>query len=480
MDRHAPDALALVEHGKTSYTFGELTEFSRRLATYLRHGQGVAPGDRVAVVLPQRLESALAHLACSRIGALAVPLSPLFGPGGLATRLRDAQPKLVLTLEAHTPQLREALTLAAQEGTPVHAVDDAFFEVSWAASRELAREDEVRVGGDAPLWLVYTSGTTGHPRGAVLPHRVIEGRMSGFRVGHEGGGDVFHSPADWSWIGGLMDSLFAPWHEGMAVVAHERHGHLDPAELCRLIAEHEVTDAFLPPTALKLLARAGLTPPRLRTVHSAGEPLAAPTLTWARANLADHVTEVYGLTEAAYLVGTATRAYETPEGSMGRPFPDKLVLLDEEEICVRPGTPSMMLGYWRGPDTAPLLPLDEKGLLRTGDLAKEKDGFLSFLGRKDDLIKTSGYRVGPAEVESTLLQHPAVAECAVVGVPDPERGERVKAFLVLSHGARVDASEIMAFVKARLGAHAYPREVAFVDTLPMTVSGKVRRRDLRS
>ena len=484
VDRHHPEALALAEHGKhgAAYTFGELTEMSRRMATYLRHQEGVAPGDRVAIVLPQRLESALAHLACSRIGAVAVPLSPLFGADGLATRLGDADPKLVLTLEAHLPVLREALQQPrARDGTPVHAVDDAFFEVSWTAAREMDRADEARAGGDRPLWLVYTSGTTGSAKGALLPQRVIEGRMSGFRLGHEGGGDRFHSPADWSWIGGLMDSLFAPWHDAMAVVAHERHGHLDPAELCRLLQEHAVTDAFLPPTAMKLLARSGVAPPSLRTVHSAGEPLAVPTLRWARERLADRVTEVYGLTEAAYLVGTASSAYETPEGSMGRPFPGKEVVLDGEdgEICVRPGTPTMMLGYWRGPDAPPHLPLDAKGLLRTGDLAQEKDGFLHFLGRKDDLIKTSGYRIGPAEVEATLLHHPAVAECAVVGVPDPERGQRVKAYVVLAGGARADGAELARFVRERLGAHAYPREVELVETLPMTVSGKLRRRALR-
>ncbi|HWH08598.1 MAG TPA: AMP-binding protein, partial [Candidatus Thermoplasmatota archaeon] len=348
--------------------------------------------------------------------------------------------------------------------------------------------EQARPGPEDPMFLVYTSGTTGGPKGALLPHRVVEGRMPGFLLAHEPfpePGALFYSPADWSWIGGLHDSLFAPWCAGSAVLAHERAGPFDPAAAFRLMAEREVTDAFLPPTALKALARGGVDPPgmALRSVHSAGEPLPGPVARWARERLAHEVTEVYGLTECAFLVGTATQAYDAPEGSMGRPYPTHLVAVRDGEVCARRGDPTMMLGYWQGPDQPPRLPLDDEGWLHTGDVAEaDAEGYLYYKGRTDDLIKTSGHRVGPAEVEAALLQHPAVAECAVVGVPDPERGQRVKAFVKPSPRvlpSEALAAQLQAFVRARLAAHAYPREVAFVDALPTTVSGKLKRRELR-
>lgn len=498
VDRHAeraPFRIAL-DDGRERYSFADVTEMSRRLATHLRHVEGVAPGDRVVIVLPQRIETAILHVACSRIGAISVPLSPLFGPDGLATRIADARPRLAVTLTEHAPVVADALRLAAIDA-PVRLADGALFEAQWTSARVMEASEEARGGPDAPMTLIYTSGTTAasaasedqdasgdrrravaaRPKGALLPHRVIPGRMSGFRLAHEPLAEdaVFYSPADWSWIGGLHDSLFAPWHEGVTVLAHERRGHFAPHETAAWLAR--ATDAFLPPTALKALARSGIELPRLRSVHSAGEPLPAPVLAWARRDLAASVTEVYGLTEAAFLIGTATRAYETPDGSMGRPYPDKRVRIVEEEIRVAEGTPTMMLGYWRGPGEAPHLPLDDDRMFRTGDLAREEKGSVYFLGRNDDLIKTSGYRVGPAEIEATLLRHPAVAECAVVGVPDAARGQRVKAFV--KRAEPVEADALMAFVKQHLAAHAYPREIEFVDALPMTVSGKLRRRELR-
>lgn len=475
VDRHAPDRVALLDEHR-AHTFGDVGELSRSLAAHLRHAEGVRAGDRVVIVLPQRLESALLHVACSRIGAISVPLSPLFGPDGLAVRIADAQPRLAFTLTEHAAALAQAAP-----ALPVRLVDDALFEARWTSAPPLDAAEEARGDGEAPLTLVYTSGTTAaRPKGALLPHRVIPGRMPGFRLAHEPLEEdaVFYSPADWSWIGGLHDSLFAPWHEGVAVAAQERRGRFDAAEAFAFMKERRVTDAFFPPTALKLLARAGFPPPlRLRTLHSAGEPLAAPVAAWARASLAERVTEVYGLTECAFLVGTATRAYDTPVGSMGRPYPTHRVEIVEEEICAARGDPTMMLGYWRGPDVEPELPLDAQGRLHTGDLARESQGSFYFLGRSDDLIKTSGHRVGPAEVEATLLAHPGVAECAVVGVPDEARGQRIKAFV--KRAGPVEAEELMSFVRTRLAAHAYPREIEFVETLPMTTSGKIRRRALR-
>lgn len=491
VDAHAaatPDATALLAIdalGRAQgWSWRRLAGATRRLAWHLRENHGIRQGDRVAIVLPQRAENAIAHVACARLGAITVPLSPLFGPDGLSVRLRDAAPRLALTDAPRAGVVRDS-----RVDVPLRLVDDAGFQALLAKGPRIEADEEARLGPEEPAFLVYTSGTTGGPKGALLPHRVIAGRMPGFLLAHEpfdAATTVFYSPADWSWIGGLMDSLLAPWLAGAAVVAHERAGPFDAAATYRLLVEHRVTNAFLPPTALKALARTGGVPPvqlALRAIHSAGEPLPPPVAAWAREALTPNVTEVYGLTEAAFLVGTAARSYRTPEGSMGRPYPTHRVRIMEEEICVERGDPTMMLGYWRGEGVAPHLPLDDAGLLHTGDLADaDPQGFFRFLGRKDDLIKTSGYRVGPAEVEASLLRHPAVAECAVVGVPDAERGQVVKAFVRVAPGHEAGeplAHELRLFVRERLAAHAYPRQLVFVDELPMTVSGKLRRRALR-
>lgn len=484
VDRHPLNTPALVavaaSGGVRRLTFGDVATESHRAAAWLRE-RGVVRGDRVAIVLPQLAATAALHVACARVGAIATPLSPLFGPEGLAERLADSAPRLVATDAQRRDAVSEALALTKGDAG-IALVDPAPWEghVAVPGARTHARLDD-------PAWLVYTSGTTGGPKGVLLPHRVLPGRMPGFRLAHDpfGPGDVFSSPADWSWIGGLLDGLFAPWHEGGCVLAQERRGPFDPDSTLRLYAEHGVTHAFLPPTALKAIARSGARVPagwRLRVAQSAGEPLPPAVRAWAREHLADTVTEVYGLTEAAYLVGTATRAYATPSGSMGRPFPGHLVEVVDEEICVRNGDPTLMLGYWRGEGRAPDLPLDDAGRFHTGDLAGFDDGFLRFLGRRDDLIKTSGYRVGPAEVEACLLHHPAVAECAVVGVPDAERGQSIKAFVKPAPGHVPGAAlerALAEHVRARLAAHAYPREIEFVAELPLTVTGKIRRRELR-
>ncbi|HWG91725.1 MAG TPA: AMP-binding protein, partial [Candidatus Thermoplasmatota archaeon] len=260
VDRHAeqrPQGGALLAVGADGsvrrWTFGGLAEASRRLARALREREGVRRGDRVVVLLPQRAEAALLHLALSRLGAIAVPLSPLFGPEGLATRMADAAPCLVLTHGLREGIAREALHLAGlTDQAPLRLVDTPEFERAWQATPPLPDAEHAPVGAEDPMWLVYTSGTTGRPKGALLPHRVLAGRMPGFRLAHEPfrpaeQRTLFYSPADWSWIGGLLDALFAPWHEGAEVLAHERTGHFDAAATYRMLAEHQVTNAFLPP-----------------------------------------------------------------------------------------------------------------------------------------------------------------------------------------------------------------------------------------
>lgn len=489
LDAHAearPDSPALVvaDARRERYTFAGMADASRRVARLLREEDGLETGDRATVVLPQGADLPLLVTACSRLGAIACPVSPLFGPEGLAARLRDAQPRVVYTDATHAGVVREGVALSGLR-TPVHAVGQARF-AAWRRRAPLSRGEEAPSGPDGPAVLLYTSGAVGPPKGVVLPHRVLAGRMPGFLLAHEpfGEASVFHSPVDWSWIGGLFDALLAPWCAGACVVAQPRTARFDASAVWTLLRDEAVTDAFLPPTALNAMMRSlPAAKVALNAVHSAGEPLAPAVARWAREQVSPHVTEVYGLSEAAFLVGTASRAYATPEGHMGLPYPGQRVDLRHGEIVVGRGTPTLMMGYWQGAERPPMLPTDADGWFRTGDLAARNDaGFYRFLSRQDDLIKTAGYRVGPAEVEACLLLHPAVAECAVVGVPDAERGQSVKAFVKPAPGSEASpalADEIQRFVRSRLAAHAYPRQVEFVDALPLTATGKIRRRELR-
>lgn len=469
----AVDALDNVER----WTFADVVEASRRMAAHLRDAVDVELGDRVGIVLSQKPETVLLHLACSRLGALATPVSPLFGPKGLAARFASAKPRAVMTDGQRAGTLGEVLP-----DIPVRDVTDAAFDAAWRDADPLPDAAEADIEGEDAAWLLFTSATEARPKGVVLPHRVVAGRLGPMQEAHGdlGPDDVFYSPADWSWIGGLHDACLAPLCLGATVVAHERHEGFDARRAADLIDDHGVTRAFLAPSALRAFARHGPPDRTLEVAHSAGEPLAAALAAWARGRIAEHVTNVYGLTEAAFLLGTRP-GDDAPPGATGRPYTGQDVRLDEGEIVVGPDTPTLMLGYWEGPDAEPRPPLED-GVFRTGDLASIEQGWWRFEARRDDVITTSGYRVGPAEVEACLMDHPAVAEAAVVGVPDEERGEVVKAYVVPD--AHVDPTpelehDLAEFVKRRLAAHVYPRRFAFVSELPRTVTGKLRRAALR-
>lgn len=485
-DRQPPEreALAFVwEDGRVGrWTFGQFAEASRALAERLA-ASGVRRLTPVAVVLPQSPLAAVAHLALSRLGAVAVPLSPLFGPDGLAPRLAAARPALALV---HAP--KEAAVREADPALPLALSQDGGLDLpELPQARAVPAIPEVQ-GESPPLALIFTSGTTAQPKGAVLPHRVVAGRMPGVQRAHPGfpqEGDRFWSPADWAWIGGLYDALLAPWAAGVPVLAYERRGAFDPARAAKLLEEHAVRNVFLPPTALRLWMRSGATAPRLRTLHTAGEPLPPPVHAWAQQAFGVPPREVYGLTECAYLlVNEEGRAGVTgkvaPGHSVGIVRADGAPTKagEEGELTVRKGSPTMMLGYLR--EGRLELPLDAKGWLRTGDLARRNpDGHITVLGRNDDVVKVGGHRVAPREVEQELLRHPSVEECAVVGVPDPTRGHALRAFVVAPGAKAGLAEELRAFVRERLAAHLVPRDVVLVPELPKTASGKVRRKELR-
>jgi acetyl-CoA synthetase len=344
--------------------------------------------------------------------------------------------------------------------------------------------------------LIYTSGTTGKPKGALLAQRVLLGHLPGFHLysNFPQGEAVYWSPADWAWIGGLLDVLLPAWFYGFTVVAH-RAPKFDPQEALELMRQHGVTHTFLFPTALKLLRGLGriANPPRLESIHSGGEPLGEELQEWSRENFGLPVNEFYGQTEANLLVGNSYRADPIRPGSMGKPYPGhRVVVIDEEgnplppgevgEVALETPDPVAFLGYWN--NEAATREKFSGPYLRTGDLAvRDEEGYLWFKARKDDLIKAAGYRISPFEVEEALLRHPAVAMAAVVGQPDPQRGQRVVAYVKLHPGQSGDETLVRALqqeVRSRVGHHAYPRAVHFVDELPLTTTGKIQRFKLRS
>lgn len=496
--RSDPDRLALVElrdGRRRDWRHGELARTSRRLANAFA-AYGIGRGDRVAVLLPQSPETLLTHLAAYRLGAIAVPLFTLFGPDGLRFRLADAGVKAVVTDAANLPKLA-GMTADLPDLTAIFAIDtrEAGALGFW---EELGRASDAHpiaaTGPDDPAFLCYTSGTTGPPKGALHGHRVLMGHLPGVQLAHEGlglPGDLIWTPADWAWMGGLTNVLLPALEAGVPVVAH-RMAKFDPERAAALMADLGVRNAFLPPTALKLMRQAGVArAPGLRSVASAGEPLGAELLDWGRGVFGRDINEFYGQTECNAMIGNCAAIQPVRPGSAGRAVPGhQVAILDGEgrpcasgemgEIAVRAPDPVMFLGYWNRPDKTAEKVRD--GWLLTGDEGRmDEAGYVHFSARADDVITSAGYRIGPSEIEDCLTGHPDVALAAVVGVPDPIRTESVKAFVVLREGAAETglADVLTARVRRLVSPHVAPREVAFVQSLPMTDTGKIQRRVLR-
>jgi len=446
---------------------------------------GIERGDRVGIVAPQRLETGLAHLALWKLGAVSLPLASLFGPDALAYRLEDSGAKAAIVSPDNLAKVREA------------APGLAVIEIGAQFDSLAADGDPIPVrvtdAGD-PAYLIYTSGTTGPPKGALHAHRSLFGHLPGFESYYEFApreGDVIWTPADWAWIGGLMDVLVPAWCFGMTVLTADVD--FDPHGAADLMARHGVTLAFLPPTALKMMRAAGVLRRdlALRAVFTGGEALGEELLAWSEANLGVGINEGYGQTEANLVVGNCGSVWPIRPGSMGRALPGHEVEVQDEyggrligevgEICVRSPDPVMMLAYWGRP--AATAEKHRQNWMLTGDLGLEdEDGYLWFKSRKDDVIMSMGYRIGPGEIEECLMGHPAVALCAVVGVADDLKGQVPAAFVVLRPGSEAGdalAEELQMHVRTRLAAHEVPRQVLFVDDLPRTTTGKIMRRALR-
>jgi acetyl-CoA synthetase len=495
------------ESGETrSYSYDDLLAAANRCSNMLA-GLGVARGDRVALILPQRPETAIAYLACFQMGAIAVPLSFLFGPDALEYRLANSgarvaivDPETLRNLEAvwdRVPNIEWVVGVAGAHAAGV---------VDWDGTIQSASAEFQPVATKAsdPCAIIYTSGTTGPPKGALLPHAVLIGNLPGFEHSHDGfprDGDFFWSPADWAWTGGLWDALMPTLYHGQAILGYR--GRFDPERAFYLLEKYQVRNAFLFPTALKMMMKSVPRPRdrytlRLRSLMSGGEPVGPAVFHWCREELGVTVNEIFGQTEMNYIVGNSHTIWPVKPGSMGRPYPGhRIAVIDEAGRELGPGEvgdvavhrrwldgtpdPVFFLGYWANDEaTAKKYTGD---WCRTGDQAAwDEDGYLWYQGRADDMFKSAGYRIGPAEIENCLVKHPAVANCAVVPTPDETRGALIKAFVLLAPGQSPSEAlkdSIREHVKQHLAAYQQPREIEFIAQLPMTTTGKVQRKVLR-
>ncbi len=517
----------------TFYSYAQLQEQANRLSNALK-AQGVARGDRVAIVMPQCFETAVAYIAVLQMGAVAMPLSLLFGPDALEYRLQDSEAVVAIAdasslsdlklARKHCPMLRTVMGVGAPDA--VQRLADC--ELADALAQFSTQFASVQTTADEPAILIYTSGTTGNPKGALLAHRALIGNLPGFVASQNWFGfdpfkesatqAVFWSPADWAWTGGLMDALLPTLYFGRPIVAY--NGRFSPQTALELMGDCGVTHTFLFPTALKAMMKAFTGAPqqtvhqqfklKLQAIMSAGEAVGDAVFAYCEQQLGVKPNEMFGQTEINYIVGNCNVLYPSKPGSMGMGYPGHQVrviddagkecpvgvpgdvALNRLDVHGQPD-PIFFLGYWKNEAAT-----DAKftgDWCRTGDMAvRDADGYLWYQGRSDDVFKAAGYRIGPGEIENCLVKHPAVANAAVVPKPDPERGALVKAYVVIAPDfiaacagdTRATAElhtrltvELQVHVKGLLAPYEYPKEIEFVDALPMTTTGKVQRRVLR-
>jgi acetyl-CoA synthetase len=484
-----------------AYSFWDVQVAANRLSNALA-ALGVQRGDRVAIVLPQRPETAIAYMAIFQMGAIALPLSHLFGPDALEYRLAHAEASVALVepttianlwaVKDKVPSLRHIIGVGGAREAGVLGYEELLAK----ASRNFQAVD---TAANDPALIVYTSGTTGPPKGALKAHRVLVGNVPGFVHSHDffpQRGDLFWSPADWAWTGGLMDALLPSWMFGVPILGYR--GRFDAERAFYLLDKYGVRNSFVFPTALKLMMKAVPRPREkyslnIRSIMSAGESVGVTVIEWAKAELGVTINEMFGQTEINYVVGNCQAAWPVKPGSIGRPYPGhRVAVIDDQgnelppgelgEIAVhRKDDPVFFLEYWKNAQATRDKFIGDWGC--TGDQGKtDADGYFWYQGRSDDVIKSAGYRIGPAEIESCLVKHRAVANAAVIGKPDETRGAIVKAFIVLQPGespSQALIEDIQGHVRGRLAPYEYPREIEFIDALPMTTTGKVQRKELR-
>jgi acetyl-CoA synthetase len=498
-----PKRVALIyedeRHQVHTYTFADVQRYANQLANTLQ-GYGLVRGDRVTLLLAQDPECAIAHVACWKAGMVSGPCSVLFGGDAVAYRLNDCGARVLITdsanyakvdaIRAECPHLEHVLVV---DGAPAGAVD--FWQAIEGASEDFVN---VKTAAEDTAWISYTSGTTGMPKGSVQPHRMMLGHMPSLEFIYDffpQEHDVLWSPADWAWMAGLMDVLMPGWFHGCTVVATAMKG-FDAEDAYRILSQHKVTLALLTPTMLKLMRQVpdplSRYPLALRAVLSGGEAVGAGLLEWAQQELKLSINEGFGQTECNVILGNNGKVFPIKPGSLGKPTPGSIVrIIDDDGNEVPPGTeghiackrphPVMLKEYLNKPEAT-----RDKFIgdwLITGDVGHmDEDGYFWFHGRGDDVITSSGYRIGPGEIEDALLKHEAVQMAAAIGVPDPVRTEIIKAFVILKAGVEPSEAlieELRDFVRSRLARHEVPRLIEFVTALPMTTTGKIMRRELR-
>ena len=497
---HDPDRLAILhvmESGAVRrISYGDLRAASNRLANALR-ARGMDRGDRCAVLLAQSPEVLMTHFACHKLGMISIPLFTLFGEDALLYRLSDSGARVVVTDRENLPKILnikdklENLRLIYVVDGPAAGARDMQADLA-AASDRFSPVDTL---AEDPAIIIYTSGTTGPPKGALHAHRFLLGHCPAVELQHEffpKSGDIGWTPADWAWIGGLMNIAMSCLYYGVPLVAH-RMGKFDPDRAYRLITDLQVRNLFLPPTALKLMrqikapAQTGI-----RTIMSGGESLGAELLDWGQGEFGLRINETYGQTECNLILTSCAEIGVQKAGAIGRAVPGyDVAILDGAgrevargetgEIAVARGVPTLFQGYWQQPEkTAGKFTGD---WMKTGDLGQmDAAGYVTFSSRDDDVITSAGYRIGPTEIEDCLTGHPDVVMAAAVGIPDAVRTEIVKAFVVLREGANREGLEaaLIARVRNRISPHVAPRLIEVIDAMPMTATGKIMRRELRA
>lgn len=499
-------ALAIIDVAEdgaaVEVSFGALRDRSNQLAHALCALSDA--GARVGVLLPQCTQTALSHIAVLKSGRIALPLFTLFGPEALLHRLQDSGASVVITNRdgvAVIDKIRGSLPALEH----VICVDEPQIGVlgfDELCDAQPVQFTPVKSRADDPAILIYTSGTTGKPKGALHGHRVLLGHLPGVEMSHDffpQTGDRIWTPADWAWIGGLLDVLMPALHHSVPVVACRFRKFTAKAAFA-LMRDHGVRNAFLPPTALKMMRMApeeDVVPLNLRSVGSGGETLGRELIGWGQRVLGTTINEFYGQTECNMIVSSCAALEPADPGVMGFAVPGHIVEVlhadtgavlgagQPGDIAVRAPDPVMFLRYWEKPDATAekFITVDGVDWLLTGDQGvKTPSGRIGFVGRDDDIISSAGYRIGPAEIEDCLLTHRAVQMAGVVGKPDPVRGAVVAAYIQLADGFVGDdalAAEIAAHVKGQLAAYEFPRVVRFIDAMPLTTTGKIIRAALR-
>ncbi len=499
--RDAPGLIYVRSDGTVdTYTFGHLATYAARFANVLMH-LGAGRGDIVGVHLPQTPEAVIAHFGIQMIGAIALPLFALFGPDAMQFRLADSATKVLVTSRAGLERI-EGATADQSALAHVLSIDGAgandvksFWHLMESASPQAT---VVPTHSEDPAFLMYTSGTTGNPKGVLHAQRVLYGHLPGIILPHEQfpqSGDKFWTPADWAWAGGLFDALLPALYYGVPMVGRQPSA-FDPEDAFDFMACHGIRNAFMPPTALRIMRKVenprGRYPHVLRSIATGGESLGEDMIAWGQDAFGFTLNEIYGQTEVNLVTGNCASLFPVRPGSMGRAMPGHIVDVVDADgqpcpdnvdgiVAVKRPNPVMFLEYWKNPEATARKFIGEWCLL--GDVARrDPEGYFWFRGRDDDIIISSGYRIGPSEIEECLVTHPAVVLAGVIGTPDETRGEVVVAYVVLADGQEADEDlviNIQNHVKTRLAAHEYPRAVRVISDMPVTLTGKIRRRDLR-